>query len=952
MIGAEFSRATFAKASECLLKEMKLPENVPGGQAAFRMTLATSFLYKFFLSVAGELKQDIDTITENTSEYADIPMPLPSPPIIDELEVSGGESFISAPKPSVSGVQTYPVPKVVSGIEDKLLPNTDAAKKDGAVESVGKALTHQSGPLHCTGEATYCDDIVAPSGTLHASLILARECGAMFEELDTVRALNVPGVVGIYGYKSVSMLRGDNRHGMLNDETVFLPIGEKVGYVGQVLGIVVAETLESAELGARTVAIKYGSPQKEKVPVSIEDAIDSNSFHESTRFAITRGDRSALQSLSDTEDSTGESDVGDLVKISGTFRSGAQEHFYLETNSTLVVPADGATNLTAYCSTQAASHTQEAIASATGTPQSKVVVRMKRMGGGFGGKETRNCFASAAAAVAAKSSCRPVLLTLPRDVDMLTTGHRHCFLSKYNASARITEDGAKIESMQIELFANGGFGVDLSGPIVGRACYHIDGVYNFPNLQVEGVACKTAQAPHTAFRGFGGPQGLAACEHVIDHLAVACKVRKDVFRRMNMYDDTHTTHFGMALNQANRKWHVPSIWDRMTSELNLAQRRRDIEEFNAKNKWVKRGAALTPTKFGIAFTAHFMNQGGALVHLYTDGTVLVTHGGTEMGQGLHTKVCQVAAQAFGIPIDQVFVNDTSTDKVANQIATAASLSTDLYGMCTLDACRQIMARLKPYREKCGPDASLRDVAHAAFFDRVDLSAHGFYAPDKSMCKFDPKKPKPDDYPDDAPENAWKGQPFNYFTQGVAYSEVEIDVLTGNHRTLRADVVVDVGSSINPAIDIGQIEGAFFQGMGWSTIEEVVYSDDDHTWSGKRSNLFTQGPGTYKIPAFNDHPEVFNVSLLEDAENPVAVHSSKAVGEPPFFLGSTVFYAIKDAVGNFRKESTGSDEYFEFRMPATSERVRMMANDAIGIKAKTAMLGDEEAAKKYQTQGSY
>lgn len=242
-----------------------------------------------------------------------------------------------------------------------------------------------------------------------------------------------------------------------------------------------------------------------------------------------------------------------------------------------------------------------------------------------------------------------------------------------------------------------------------------------------------------------------------------------------------------------------------------------------------------------------MNQGGALVHLYTDGTVLVTHGGTEMGQGLHTKVCQVAAQAFGISVEQVYINDTSTDKVANQIATAASMSTDLYGMCTLDACRQILARLKPYREKCGSEASLKDLAHAAFFDRVDLSAHGFYAPDKSMCHFDVNKPKPDNYPDDKPENSWKGQPFNYFTQGVAYSEVEIDVLTGNHRTLRADVVVDVGSSINPAIDIGQIEGAFFQGMGWSTIEEIVYSDDDHTWCGKRSNLFTQGPGTYKIP---------------------------------------------------------------------------------------------------------
>jgi len=950
MIGSEFNHNTFAKASDCLLKEMKLPENVPGGQAAFRMTLATSFLYKFYLSVVEELKEDVETIVGNHSSFPHISLPLPTVPMVDETERSGVQNFVSAQKPSCSGVQTYPAPKVASGIEDKLLPNTDAAKKQGAVDSVGKAFTHQSGPLHCTGEATYCDDIKKPEGTLCGSLILARECGVTFEGFDAEHALKTIGVVGIFGSDSMSLINGDNRHG--NDETVFLPVGERIGYVGQVLGIALGETLESAEQGARVVGIKYGAPSNDKIPVSIEDAIVAKSFFENTKFEITRGNKSTLKDLQDIEDTSGSAETGSLVKISGTFRSGAQEHFYLETQSTLVVPTEGDTNLTVYCSTQSASHTQECIASATGTPQSKVVVRVKRMGGGFGGKETRNGFASAAAAVAAKLINRPVLLTLPRDVDMLTTGHRHCFLSKYHASARITEDGAKLESMVIDLYSNGGWGEDLSGPIVGRACFHVDGVYNFPNLQVKGIACKTAQAPHTAFRGFGGPQGIAACEHVMDHLAVACKVPKEAFRRSNMYNENDTTHFGMTLDQAHRKWHIPSIWDRMTSNLNLSQRRRDIDEFNANHKWVKRGAALTPTKFGIAFTAHFMNQGGALVHLYPDGTVLVTHGGTEMGQGLHTKVCQVAAQAFGISVEQVYVNDTSTDKVANQMPSAASLSTDLYGMCTLDACRQIMARLKPYREKCGPDASLKDVAHAAHFDRVDLTAHGFYAPDKSMCHFDVNKPKPDGYPDDKPENSWKGQPFNYFTQGVAYSEVEIDVLTGNHRTLRADVVVDVGSSINPAIDIGQIEGAFFQGMGWSTIEEVIYSDDDHTWCGKRSNLFTQGPGTYKIPAFNDHPEEFNVSLLEDAENPVAVHSSKAIGEPPFFLGSTVFYAIKDAVNSFRKEASGEESYFEFRMPGTSERIRMQTNDAISMKAKTTMLGDEKAAESYQTQGSY
>jgi xanthine dehydrogenase/oxidase len=282
-----------------------------------------------------------------------------------------------------------------------------------------------------------------------------------------------------------------------------------------------------------------------------------------------------------------------------------------------------------------------------------------------------------------------------------------------------------------------------------------------------------------------------------------------------------------------------------------------------------------------------MNQGGALVHLYVDGTVLVTHGGTEMGQGLHTKVCQVAAQSFGIPLNDVYVNDTSTDKVANSLPTAASMSTDTYGMATLDACRQILKRLEPFREKLGADAPLKDVAHAAFFARVDLTAHGFFTVDDKRCGFDWKKERPEGFPDDKPANSWRGNPFNYFTQGVVCTEVEIDVLSGNHRTLQSDLLVDVGASINPAIDIGQIEGAFVQGMGWSTIEEVTYADDDHTWIRPRGSLFTSGPGTYKIPAFNDVPETFNVSLMDNVDNPFAVHSSKAIGEPPFFLGASV-----------------------------------------------------------------
>jgi xanthine dehydrogenase/oxidase len=446
-------------------------------------------------------------------------------------------------------------------------------------------------------------------------------------------ALKLPGIVKICSADDIAALGGKNVLGpIVYDETVFLPLGSTVGMVGQVLGIVVAETLESAELAARMVEVKYGTSD-EKVVISIENAIEAGSFYENTRHKVTRGDAAFMDNLRTLPESQ-EAKVGDIVKVSGTFHSGAQEHFYLETNSTLVIPSEGDTNLTIYCSTQAATKTQKFCASSTGTPASKVVCRVKRLGGGFGGKETRTVFASCAAAVAAKCTGRPVRLTLARNIDMLTTGQRHAFVTKYHASAKVTEDGAKLLSMDVEVFNNGGSALDLSGPVADRALFHIDNVYMFPSLRVEVVACKTAQAPHTAYRGFGGPQGMAVTEHVLEHLAVVCGVSMDKMRRDNMYKDGESTHFGMIIGDGgtNGKWNVPRMFDRLYNDLDIPKRRAAIEEFNAKNKYLKRGAAILPTKFGIAFTAKYMNQGGALVHLYTDGTVLVSHGGTEMGR--------------------------------------------------------------------------------------------------------------------------------------------------------------------------------------------------------------------------------------------------------------------------------------------------------------------------------
>ncbi|KAL9183361.1 hypothetical protein ACHAXT_005148 [Thalassiosira profunda] len=949
LAGKPFVDATFVEARSVLQEEFAMPDDVPGGQAQYRVTLACSFLYKFYLHCIGELRKDA------ADDVASLPT---VPAIADDEECGAGPGFVSAAKPSIGGVQSYPAPKVAVGLEAKHpttkdLPLAAVAAAEAASkkqpDSVGRPATHASGPLHCTGEALYADDIPAPENALHGSLILASQCHVKLQSIDVTPALDIPGVAGAFTHKDIVKLGGDNRMGpIFLDDVAFLPIGDKVDFVGQVLGIVVGLTQEIAEKGAHAVAVQYSEELEGKAVVTIEDAIAAKSFWEDNIHEMQRGGNVAeiLQQAA--------VDGKRLVVVEGSMRSGGQEHFYLEPNSTLAIPSEGATDLTIYASTQAPTKTQDFCARVTHTPAAKVVVRMKRMGGGFGGKETRSVFCSVAAAVAAKLTNRPVRLTLNRDVDMSITGGRHAFLAKYKAGALVDEESGdvKLHALDVKLFNNGGCKFDLTGPVLDRALFHIDNCYLWPNFHSVGTPCRTSQPPHTAFRGFGGPQGMVVTEHIMDHLAVACNVSGDKLRRDNMYTLRDATPFGMRFGgEFTGKWNVPSMWDRLYTELDVAGRREAAAEFNRKNKWIKRGVGFIPTKFGIAFTAKFMNQGGALVHLYTDGTVLVSHGGTEMGQGLHTKVCQVAAQAFGIPLEHVYCNDSSTDKVANTLPSAASMSTDLYGMATLNACQQILKRLQSIKDSLPADAPLKDVAKKAFFERVDMSAHGFFALDDDRCGYDWDKEKPEGYPADLPDNSWKGHPFNYFTQGVALAEVEIDVLTGDHRTISSDVLVDVGSSINPAIDIGQIEGAFIQGMGWSTVEEVVYADDDHTWIRPRAKVFTTGPGTYKIPAFNDVPESFNVSLLDNADNPFAVHSSKAIGEPPFFLGCSVFFAIKDAVAAARRGEGDSGGYFEFRMPATSERVRMACKDEISSQCIAASLGGE-ALEKFQPKGSF
>jgi len=957
LIGKPWTSETFSFARKQLVRELDLRDDAPGGQTEYRRALAASFLFKFYLSSSLEISKDVNRVANNDIDFQEgsILSEAIQPRNMKSADLSGATYFLSSEKPKFDGTQIYPTPKITAGVENSVACSASLpiSMKASEGDALGITSHHVSAELHCTGEAIYVDDIPTPPGLLHSALILSNRCNCRFTTVDKGKALLIPDVVGIFLYEDLIAIGGDNKLGpILKDEEIFAT--DEIRHVGMVIGIVVAETLEAAIAAARTVQVSYADIIEDDGSnsgpiISIEDAIEANSFYEFTHRMLEAGNV--------VNDFSNAYDLSRYVNVSGEIKIGSQEHFYMECNSTLVVPDE--TGLIVYSSTQAPTKTQMVCASATNTPSSKVVCKVKRMGGGFGGKETRSVFAAAACSVAAKITRRPVKINLDRNLDMAITGQRHAFFAKYKACASFDPNDAsspaKLLALDVEIFSNGGCSLDLSLPVLDRALFHIDNVYKWNSLRARGVVCKTAQPPHTAFRGFGGPQGLFVCEHVVDHLISALPISHqdyDSIRRANFYKEGEYTPFGMQISN----WNVPTAWDMVCSSkyASVTSRRDSVTTFNATNRWKKRGMAVTPTKFGIAFTAKFMNQGGSLVHLYQDGTVLVTHGGTEMGQGLHTKVAQVAAYAFGIPLSSVFVNETATDKVSNTIPTAASMSTDLYGMATLNACREILERIQPIKDILGSKATLAEVATAAFYERIDLSAHGFYKLDDSRCGYNWDMPK-DDHAEVA--NRYRGQPFNYFTQGVAVSEVEIDILTGDYRTIRSDIVVDVGSSLNPAIDVGQIEGAFVQGIGWSTVEELIWGDGkNHVWVKPAGRLFTQGPGTYKIPAFNDTPETFNVTLM-DAVNPFAIHSSRAIGEPPFFLGTSVFFAIKDAIRSARIQELGEEgRQFILNLPATSERIRMSCGDTIARDCAFPQIEDESLKKSqmlgFQTKGSF
>ena len=748
---------------------------------------------------------------------------------------------------------------------------------------IHQALPHDSAALHVSGEARYVDDLPEPPGTLYAAFGLSSEAHAKITQLDLRPVRAAPGVVAVL---TAADIPGVNNIGpVLPDEPALAD--ETVQFRGQPIFLVAATSVELARRAARLAHIEY---QPLEPVVTIEQALEKQQFV----LPSAKCERGDIRALSRSQ-----------RKIKGKLRCGGQEHFYLEGQVAFALPGERG-EMVVHSSTQHPTEIQHLVAAALGEPDAAVTVELRRLGGGFGGKETQAAVYAVAAALLARATGRPVKMRADRDDDMIGTGKRHDFLYDYEVG--FDREG-RIEALDLTLASRCGLSADLSGAVNDRAVFHCDNAYFLPNVRIVSHRCKTNTVSSTAFRGFGGPQGMFAAEGVVAAIARQLGIDPLDVRRRNLYGEAphDVTHYGMKL----RDNVLPQLIDELERRSDYRARREAIQKFNASSSSVKKGLALTPVKFGIAFTTASMNQAGALVHLYTDGSVHLNHGGTEMGQGLMIKVAQMVAEELQVDLERVHITATSTGKVPNTSPTAASSGTDLNGEAARAACRTLKQRLAQHcadaygvqpqevvfarnQVRAGQKTlSFTQLVRNAFLARVPLSATGYWrTPD---IEFDRER--------------WRGNPFFYFAYGAAVSEVAIDVLTGESRLLRADLLHDAGRSVNPAIDRGQIEGGFIQGMGWLTMEEVVWDA-----SGK---LLTHAPSTYKIPVASDCPPVFNVSLWEQGENVRDIaYRSKAVGEPPLMLALSVFHAIYDAVGSISASRTP----VPLEAPATPESI--------------------------------
>lgn len=749
---------------------------------------------------------------------------------------------------------------------------------------VHQSTKHDSGHKHVTGQAIYTDDIPLPVGALHAYLGLSTCANGTIEQMDLSAVRNAPGVVGVLTHRNMPA-SNDISPTHLNDEPVLAD--DEVHFYGQAMFAVVATTREFARAAAHKAQVNYGERPFTRTVEEARAADYPNAALVTKPLTLKRGDaKAALTSATNT--------------LSGRFEIGGQDHMYLEGHIAMAIPGED-DDMTVYSSTQHPSEVQHMVAHVLGVPSAAITVNVRRMGGGFGGKETQSNQFAAVAAVAARKFGKAVKIRPDRDDDMITTGKRHDFVVDYTLGY---DDNGRIEAVDAVFAARCGFSADLSGPVTDRALFHADNTYYYPHVHLRSEPLKTNTVSSTAFRGFGGPQGLIAAERFMEEIAY--KLGRDPLevRRANFYDAMGQEGVGenartvTPYHQTVTDNIIAKVVDELEESSDYQARRQAIIDFNAASPIIKKGIALTPVKFGISFTATWYNQAGALVHVYRDGSVQLNHGGTEMGQGLNTKVAQVVADTFQIDIDKVKITATTTEKVPNTSATAASSGSDLNGMAADNAANQIKDRLIDFaveeyhvtRDQVVFEANtvrignqrvaFPDLVDKAYLNRIHLSAAGFYK---------------------TPDIHWnretgQGNPFFYFAYGAAVSEVSIDTLTGEYHVDRTDLLQDVGKSLNPAIDIGQVEGAFVQGMGWLTTEELWWDD--------KGQLRTHAPSTYKIPLASDRPVEFNTKLVSWSTNKErTIRRSKAVGEPPFMLAASVVEALSMAVASINDYAT-------------------------------------------------
>ncbi len=743
---------------------------------------------------------------------------------------------------------------------------------------------HDSAYKHVSGFAEYTDDIKEPDSTLYGAIGWSKKAHAIIKKIDLKDVISSEGVVSVITFKDIP---GRNDVGPVFDgDPIF--VNNKVEFYGQPLFAVAAKSTESARKAVLKAKVYY----KELKPiVTIKESLAKKKLLFKTR-KIKRGNPSNALSKS-------------KHRLKGNFTTGSQEHFYLEGQVAFAVPKED-NNMLVYSSTQHPSETQQIIAKMLNQKSNSITVLVRRIGGGFGGKETNFMTASICSLLAHKTKC-PVKLRLDRDDDIIITGKRHEFFSDYEVGF---SDKGEIKSVKLKLSSKCGMSPDLSLAINERALLHIDNAYFIPNLEVQNYLCKTNTSSSTAFRGFGGNQGMMAIENIIDNISRHLGKDPSEIRKINFYkkNSRNITHYGMKIEDNV----INEIFNKLLKKSNYKKRYSEIKKFNLKNKYKKKGIAITPVKFGISFTTIHLNQAGALVHIYTDGSVHLNHGGIEMGQGTHTKIAQLVSKSLGIPYEKVQISSTNTSKVPNTSASAASSTTDLNGAAALDAVKKIKLNLEKFiknkykisvknnviykNEKIFIGKYIfkfNDIVQEAYLNRISLSSNGFYSTPK--INFNKKK--------------FYGRPFLYFCYGAAVTEVTIDTLTGENIISKVDILHDAGNAINPALELGQIEGGFVQGQGWLTMEEVKWKAN--------GQITTFSPSTYKIPAVSDIPKKFKVEIYKEGKNKEEVaNKAKTTGEPPLMLAMSVFFAIKDAIAstsNYKKTP-------HLDAPATPEKI--------------------------------